>query len=353
MDGIPTLNQWVLVEEGMATPSIITIECCGLMVGSTSEEIAEHIKASWALGKCLCLLLTYRVRVRVRVRVRAYVCCCCTLYVFFINFVVLLQGQEGVDLLREELGPELADVHVQIIKGGVQLHKLQGVMHDTCNTANKTARLAKTLRDTSGQLHYGFDEWQQLPEEEKSWFDYLCGNHTRNLPMDAFNREFESYLRRKLGDDIAAMAAEYGTQTRVEASGVLLLRSLCKLTHRGHLQYAKGDGHQFHDFMCKTWPAIKNRCVGRAEQSKRQDWICEASWNLHNLINPIIDYTIKTLRLGANILRDSVLTRLENVHYEAYIHSNAIIWKVAFEELHGLTNKKDLQAVGVGLNPWN
>jgi hypothetical protein len=52
MDGIPTLNQWVLVEEGMATPSIITIECCGLMVGSTSEEIAEHIKASWALGKC-------------------------------------------------------------------------------------------------------------------------------------------------------------------------------------------------------------------------------------------------------------------------------------------------------------
>jgi hypothetical protein len=57
MDGIPTLNQWVLVEEGMATPSIITIECCGLMVGSTSEEIAEHIKASWALGKCYMLLL--------------------------------------------------------------------------------------------------------------------------------------------------------------------------------------------------------------------------------------------------------------------------------------------------------
>jgi hypothetical protein len=94
-----------------------------------------------------------------------------------------------------------------------------------------------------------------------------------------------------------------------------------------------------------------NRCVGRAEQSKRQDWICEASWNLHNLINPIIDYTIITLKLGANILRDSVLTRLENVHYEAYIHTNAIIWKVAFEELRGLTNKKDLQAVGVGLNP--
>jgi hypothetical protein len=231
------------------------------------------------------------------------------------------------------------------------LHKLQGVMHDTCNTANKSARLAKTLRDTSGQLHYGYDEWEQLAAQEKPWFDYLCGNHTRNLPMDAFNREFEAYIRRKLGDDIAAMTAEYGTQTRVEASGVLLLRSLCKLTHRGHLQYAKGDGHQFNDFMGKKWPTVENRCVGRAEQSKRQDWICEASWKLHNLINPIMDYTITTLRLGANILRDSVLTRLENVHYEAYIHTNAIMWKVAFEELRGLTNKKDLQAVGVGLNP--
>ena len=69
------------------------------------------------------------------------------------------------------------------------------------------------------------------------------------------------------------------------------------------------------------------------------------------MINPIIDYTVTTLRLGANVLRDSVLTRLENLHFEAYVHTNAIMWKVAFEELRGLTNKKDLQVVGVGLNP--
>ncbi len=72
---------------------------------------------------------------------------------------------------------------------------------------------------------------------------------------------------------------------------------------------------------------------------------------MHNSINPIIDYTVTTLQLGANILRDSVLTRLENLHYEAYLHVNAIMWKVAFEELRALTNKKDLQTVGVGLNP--
>jgi hypothetical protein len=130
----------------MLSPSVITIECCGLLVGSTSEEIADHIRASW------------------------------------------VTGQECIDLVRAELGPVLADIHAPITKGGVQLHKLQGVMHDTCNTANKTARLAKTLRETSGQLFYGYDEWEDRAEEDKPWFDFLCGNHTRNLPMDEFNK---------------------------------------------------------------------------------------------------------------------------------------------------------------------
>ena len=146
LDGTSTLNQWVLVQEGTGAPSVITIECCGLMVGSTSEEIVEHIRAAWAIG------------------------------------------QECVDLVREELRPILADVHVPIVAGGVQLHKLQGVMHDTCNTANKTARLVKSLRDTSGQLFFGYENWELLVEADKPWFDFLCGNHVRNLPMDAFNK---------------------------------------------------------------------------------------------------------------------------------------------------------------------
>jgi hypothetical protein len=117
------------------------------------------------------------------------------------------------------------------------------------------------------------------------------------------------------------------------------------------MQYPKGDGHAFEDYLLKEWPHIKNRCVGRAEHSKRQDWICEASWKLHNLLDPIIGYTVSTVRLGANILRDSVLTRLENLHYEAYVHVCAVLWKIAFEELRGLTNKKTIQDAGVGLNP--
>ena len=69
-------------------------------MGSTSEEIAAHIAESWA------------------------------------------NGQSAVGLLREELG-DLAAALVPVANGGVLLHKLQGVMHDTCHTANKTARLSK------------------------------------------------------------------------------------------------------------------------------------------------------------------------------------------------------------------
>ncbi len=103
-------------------------------------------------------------------------------------------GQRCIDLLRDELGPVDADVYAPITLGGVQLHKLQGSMHDTCNTANKTARLAKSLRETSGQLYYGFDEWESKAAEDKPWFDFLCGNHTRNLPMDAFNKVYLLYF---------------------------------------------------------------------------------------------------------------------------------------------------------------
>jgi hypothetical protein len=50
LDGTPTLNQWVLVQEGLVAPTVITIECCGLLVGSTADEIADHVRASWQTG---------------------------------------------------------------------------------------------------------------------------------------------------------------------------------------------------------------------------------------------------------------------------------------------------------------
>jgi hypothetical protein len=186
-------------------------------------------------------------------------------------------GQRAIELLRLELGCE-ADNLVPLTGGGVSLHKIRGVMHDTCATANLTATLMLEKRNTSGHLMFGYDEWEDLAGEDKPWFDFLCGNHVRNLPIDQFNRLFEEYIRGALGKELATIRQEGNGWTRVEASGTLLLRSLCRLTHKGHLQYAKGDGHRFTDWQEKTYAgAVKNRCAGRAEYSKRQDWCCEAS----------------------------------------------------------------------------
>ena len=214
IDGTPTLNQWVLLHAGAnEPPRLLTI----LLVGSTAGEIASHIEGAWDVG------------------------------------------QRAIALLREELGGE-ADTYVPLTNGGVQLHKLRGVMHDTCVTANLAAKMIGDLRELSGQLQFGYDEWEHKAKEDKPWFDFLCSNHVRNLPIDEFNRLYEAYIKTHLGADLAQISHDGNGRTRVEASGLLLLRSLCRLTHKGHHQYAKGDGHRFADWLeAKYNGDIKNR----------------------------------------------------------------------------------------------
>ncbi len=163
---------------------MVTIQCAGLLVGSTAAEIARHIEGAWDVG------------------------------------------QQAITLLRAELSAEV-DVLVPMNNGGVQLHKLRGIMHDTCATANLAAVFIGELRDISGQLQFGYDEWERKAKEDKSWFDFLCANHVRNLPIDEFNRLFEEYIKTHLGVELAQISRDGNGRTRVEASGLLLLRSLC------------------------------------------------------------------------------------------------------------------------------
>ncbi len=103
-------------------------------------------------------------------------------------------GQRAIELLRMELGGE-ADNLLPLTAGGVLLHKIRGVMHDTCAMANLTATLMLEKRNTSDQLRFGYDEWETLAAENKPWFDFLCENHVKNLPIDQFNRLFDEYIR--------------------------------------------------------------------------------------------------------------------------------------------------------------
>jgi hypothetical protein len=77
LDGISTINQWVLVQDGDTPPEIVTIEAAGLMVGGTARQVAEHVRKVCDLGQQACLLL------------------------------------------REDLGPEVSDELVPMVGGGV------------------------------------------------------------------------------------------------------------------------------------------------------------------------------------------------------------------------------------------
>jgi hypothetical protein len=76
---------------------VLTIECAGLLPGSTSAQVTKHVKATWE------------------------------------------RGVKVVAMVRVELG-DCADELVPLVKDGAHLSKLNGSMHDTCNTANLVAK---------------------------------------------------------------------------------------------------------------------------------------------------------------------------------------------------------------------
>ncbi len=56
------------------------------------------------------------------------------------------RGKEAVDALRAQLSTTQQDGLCLLVDGGVNLHKLYGVMHDTCSTANLVAQLIIELQ---------------------------------------------------------------------------------------------------------------------------------------------------------------------------------------------------------------
>ena len=67
--------------------------------------------------------------------------------------------------------------------------------------------------------------------------------------MDAFNLLFKAYLLKELGSDFEACQKASGSRARLEKDGERFLRAICKLVHKGHGEYAKGDGQEFFDWL--------------------------------------------------------------------------------------------------------
>ena len=142
-------------------------------------------------------------------------------------------------MLREELAEE-ADTFVPLVQGGVTMAKLRGAMHDTCNCANLVAKKVRGIRNVAGQDLYGVEEWAAMQKSGSGWQDFLCGNHSRNLHFDAFNRAFTTYAKELLGEGMAVARLRSGGRLRGELDGEAFVRSICKLTHVGPKQYEKG-----------------------------------------------------------------------------------------------------------------
>ena len=201
LNGILTLNQWCRIKDNSEYRTV-TIECAGLLPGSTSTRVAEHVRATWE------------------------------------------RGQQSVAMLRTELGAEANEL-VPLVNGGVTLAKLCGAMHDTCNAANLVAKKVRLIRDQVGKDMHGAEEWAAMQEHGYGWQDFLCANHSRNLHFDAFSRMFTAYVKDVLGEGLLVAKARSGGRLRIEADGESFVRSICKLTHVGPKQYEKGASYPF------------------------------------------------------------------------------------------------------------
>jgi hypothetical protein len=116
LDGQSCFNQWCLLRK-QSVIKLVTLECAGALPSSIAEETIAHIAETWERGKNV------------------------------------------VNMLRDQLGPDLQNVHCPLINEGEDIHKIFGLMHDTCNTANRVAELMATFRDDCGKNHFGEATW--------------------------------------------------------------------------------------------------------------------------------------------------------------------------------------------------
>ncbi len=115
------------------------------------------------------------------------------------------------------------------------------------------------------------------------------------------------------------------------------------------------NGDAFSDFLASNYPHISNEGLSRADFSNRQDWTLEVSFELYPLLDPLLDYEVKSLLDDPNIIRDSVLLVIQMMclYFEAYVHVGAIMWRVVFREVRGLTNSKGLELNPMALNRYD
>ena len=127
-----------------------------------------------------------------------------------------------------ELGHD-ADEFLPLKLDAPFITRLGAIMHDTCNTTNKAARLIIEAENEAGVATFGAAGWASLPPEERETFDGLCANHTRQQPVTAYDRLSAAEMGTLLKSFAKEVRLKMGPTARVELDGPSFLRSIAKL----------------------------------------------------------------------------------------------------------------------------
>ncbi len=106
-----------------STHSIITVECAGILPCSTVAETIGHIEKTWERGQVSLPTM-------------------CPHSVYHCVFISLPFLKALLELVRAELAPELRDLLVPLVNGGIKLHKIS-----ICNplSLGNLSKLAQSL----------------------------------------------------------------------------------------------------------------------------------------------------------------------------------------------------------------
>ena len=112
---------WVSVLDENKEQVTIHLESCGVLVGGKALEVAHHIQALFKKAQTVVM------------RVREI-------------------------LMADGCTLSLVDQLVPVVDGGVRLHKVLAMMHDTCHVANRTAAEVEPLKQAGSIEYYGKEE---------------------------------------------------------------------------------------------------------------------------------------------------------------------------------------------------
>ena len=83
-----------------------------------------------------------------------------------------------------------------------------------------------SARNEDGRDHFGIDAWNGKDNKAKPMYDFLCGNHTRNLLAVRFEKRHDQYLEAELGEALRAAKSASGGRARFRWSACIL-RLMC------------------------------------------------------------------------------------------------------------------------------